>query len=86
MLQTANAVSADYDKIEGFFEDLNSYLHRLKIWELKVPPIPELKEIITEVFTSVLVLCGICAKYVKTKRIGNYHSYLILHGKVPKVR
>ena len=72
--QVANSVSADYDKIAGFFEDLNSYLNRLKILEHKVPPIPELRLALTEVLTSVLVLCGICAKYVKMKRIGNSTS------------
>ena len=68
-------MSADYDKISGFFEDLSVYLNRLKILEHQVPLIPELKEVLTEVFTTVLVLCGICAKYVKMKRIGNYQFY-----------
>lgn len=65
-----NSVSADYDKISGFFEDLDLYLHRLKILEKWVPPIPELEVALTEVLKSVLVLCGICAKYIKMKRIG----------------
>lgn len=83
-LQTANAVSADYDKIAGFFEDLDSYLSRLKILEHKIPPIAELKEALTEVFTSVLVLCGIWAKYVKMKRIGKYHYYFVLPRKLSR--
>ena len=67
-----NAVSADYDKIVGFFEDLDLYLNRLKILEKWVPSVPELEVTLAQVLTSVLVLCGICAKYVKTKRLGNY--------------
>jgi uncharacterized membrane protein YphA (DoxX/SURF4 family) len=70
--QVANAVSAGYDKITGFFEDLRSYLNQLKTLELDIPPVPELKVAIMEVLTSVLVLCGICAKYLKMKRIGSY--------------
>lgn len=70
--QTANAVSADYDKASGFFEELRSYLHRLKVLEHQVPPIPELHVVIIEVLTSVLVLCGICTKYIQTKRIGKH--------------
>ena len=68
-------MSADYDKISEIFEDLSEYLNRLKILEHQAPLIPELEEVLTEVFTSVLILCGICAKYVKMKRIGNYHFY-----------
>jgi len=65
-------VSADYDKITGFFEDLDLYLHRLKILEEDVPLLPELGVALAQVLASVLVLCGISAKYVKMKRIGNY--------------
>lgn len=35
-------MSADYDKVAGFFEDLRSYLSRLKILENNIPQIPEL--------------------------------------------
>jgi len=63
-------VSADYDKIHGLFEDLDMYLNRLKILERRVAPMPELQVALTEVLTSVLILCGICAKYIKMKRIG----------------
>jgi len=67
-------VSADYDKIVGFFEDLELYLNRLKILEKWVPPVPELELALTEVLTSVLILCGICAKYIKMKRVGKETS------------
>ncbi|TAQ84511.1 hypothetical protein B7494_g7175 [Chlorociboria aeruginascens] len=69
LIKAANSVSADYDKIVGFFEDLDLYLNRLKILEKWVPPVPELEVALTEVLTSVLVLCAICAKYIKMKRI-----------------
>ncbi|KAH9882828.1 hypothetical protein J1614_000194 [Plenodomus biglobosus] len=68
LISTASVVSADFDRIEEFFQDLSSYLTQLKVWEHNLPCIPELEEVITEVFTSVLVLCGICTKYVKMKR------------------
>ena len=69
-------MSADYDRIEEFFEHLNSYLCRLKIWESKLPPIPQLKEVIAEILTSVLLLCGICTKYMKTTRMGELNSFI----------
>jgi hypothetical protein len=68
--QAANSVSADYDMISGFFEELDLYLNRLKILEGWVPAIPELKTALAQVLTSVLVLCGVSAKYVKMKRFG----------------
>ncbi|KAK3994869.1 ankyrin repeat-containing domain protein [Cladorrhinum sp. PSN332] len=69
LISTANAVSADYDRVAGFFEDLKSYLHRLKVLEHKVAPFPALIVVITEVLTSILVLCGICTQYIQMKRI-----------------
>ena len=46
------------------------YLSRLKILEGWVPHVPELEAALTEVLKSVLILCGICAKYIKKNRIG----------------
>lgn len=69
LIKTTNAVSADYDKISGFFEDLKYYLQQLQVIDAYVQLIPQLKVALTEVFQSVLILCGICTKYSKTKRI-----------------
>ncbi|KAM5357250.1 hypothetical protein ACJZ2D_016458 [Fusarium nematophilum] len=69
LISVSKSVSADYDKVAGFFEDLRSYLFRLKILENNVPAIPELQVVLAEVFTSILVLCAICTKYIRTKRI-----------------
>jgi hypothetical protein len=71
--QTANSVSADYDKISGFFEELDMYLNRLKILEGWISPIPELKTVLAQVLTSVLVLCGVSAKYIKMNRLSKMH-------------
>ncbi|PGH21367.1 hypothetical protein AJ80_03284 [Polytolypa hystricis UAMH7299] len=69
LISATNSVSADYDKLIEFFEDLDLYLNRLKVLEKRISPIPELKAALVDVLTSVLVLCGISAKYIKTKRI-----------------
>jgi len=63
-------VSSDYDKVSSLFEELQSYLIRLKVLEGKVPPSPELVSIVTEILASVLVLLGFFTKYIQTKRIG----------------
>lgn len=75
------SVSADYDKIIEFFEDLDSYLSRLKVLEvdaMDMPTIPELKSVLIEVLISVLDLCGISAKYIKMKRIGKLNLHHLL--------
>ncbi len=70
--QSANTVSADYDKIAGIFEDLVSHLQRFKILEDRIPPLLELKVALARVLAALLVLCGICAKYVKMRRFGKH--------------
>ncbi|KAL7954774.1 ankyrin repeat-containing domain protein [Trichoderma compactum] len=69
LIKTANAVSADYDKISGFFEDLKYYLQQLQVIDVNVQLIPQLKVALTGVFESVLLLCGICTKYSTSNRI-----------------
>ncbi|KAL8367153.1 hypothetical protein RB599_010243 [Gaeumannomyces hyphopodioides] len=69
LIATANTVSSDYDKVSSLFEDLQSYLVRLKVLEGKVPPFPELVAIVTEILASVLVVLGVFTEYIQTKRI-----------------
>ena len=70
--QSVNTISADYDRIAGLFEDIASCLEGFKILEGCIPPIPELNLALARVLTSVLVLCGICAKYGKMSRFSKY--------------
>lgn len=69
--QTAKSVSTDYEKIADFFEDLDLYLKRLKVFEgHQIASIPEVGFALAEVLASVFVLCGICTKYTKMRRVG----------------
>jgi uncharacterized membrane protein YphA (DoxX/SURF4 family) len=68
-------MSADYDRVAEVFEDMGTYLHRLKVFEHRVPPVQEVKVVITEVLATILVLCGICTKYIQTKRMGMRSYY-----------
>lgn len=79
-------MSADYDKIVEVFVDLDLYLNRLKILEKQVRTIPELDVALAQVLASVLVLCGICAKYVKMKRLGNYTFSSLLLLKIVSLK
>ncbi|KAH7216441.1 hypothetical protein BKA60DRAFT_65836 [Fusarium oxysporum] len=69
LISVSKSVSADYDKLESFFEDLKSYLTCLSVLENNIPAVPELRAALTEVLISILVLCAICTRYMKTKRI-----------------
>ena len=71
--QIANAVSAGYDKLLEFFDELNSHLAQLKClntYTTSIPTIPELRAVLVEIFVVVLELCAIWAKYLQTSRIG----------------
>ncbi|KGO73285.1 hypothetical protein PITC_085840 [Penicillium italicum] len=66
---TANSVSADFDKIAAFFTNVEMYLERLKLVEGKLPLESGLERALVEVLKCVLVLCGICAKHIKKGRL-----------------
>ncbi|CAI7636162.1 unnamed protein product [Penicillium palitans] len=66
---TANSVSADFDKISAFFTNVEMYLERLKLIEGKLPPESGIECALVEVLKCVLVLCGICAKYIQKSRL-----------------
>lgn len=74
-------VSAGYDKVTEFFDESGRYLKQLKILETNVPPITELKTIITETLTLVLVPYRIFAKYSEGNRLVSTHyvNWLTVH-------
>ncbi|KAK8000508.1 hypothetical protein PG990_013108 [Apiospora arundinis] len=69
LIGSANAISADYDRLETFFGELQAELQSLKMLEGKISRVPEFETALTGVFTSVLVLCGIC-KWSQALRTG----------------
>ncbi|CAH0054414.1 unnamed protein product [Clonostachys solani] len=66
---TAKDVSNDYDKLTEFFQDVESYLQGIEIWETQVPSVPQLEHAINAVFGSVLILCGLYTRYISKKRV-----------------
>jgi hypothetical protein len=73
-------MSGDYDKIESFFDTLQMELKSMEILEYQLGTIPELEVALTEVFSSVLGLCGICVEYIRKKRIGTYAIPLLSYA------
>lgn len=61
-------VSADYDVVTAFFEDMNAFLQRITILESRLPNYPAYRNCLMDVFTSVLEMCGFATKYIQLRR------------------
>ncbi|KIX01404.1 uncharacterized protein Z518_09130 [Rhinocladiella mackenziei CBS 650.93] len=68
MLSACKQVSADYDVITAFFEDMNAFLQRITILESRLPKYPAYRNCLMDVFTSVLEMCGFATKYIELGR------------------
>ncbi|KAF5679594.1 hypothetical protein FHETE_759 [Fusarium heterosporum] len=76
LLQACRSVSADYDIIIVFFEDMNSFLTRITILETRLPQQKAYQNCLMEVFTSFLTLCGFAHKYIELGRFKKWISNL----------
>ncbi|KAJ4290854.1 hypothetical protein N0V90_010049 [Kalmusia sp. IMI 367209] len=68
MLSACKQVSADYDVVTAFFEDMNAFLQRITILESRLPSYPAYRNCLMDVFTSVLEMCGFATKYIQLRR------------------
>ncbi|RBR05593.1 hypothetical protein FVER53590_03304 [Fusarium verticillioides] len=76
MLQACRSVSADYDIVIVFFEDMNSFLGRITILEKRLPQVKAYQNCLMEVFTSLLTMCGFAHKYIELGRFKKWISNL----------
>ncbi|KAL7768437.1 hypothetical protein ACKLNR_002738 [Fusarium oxysporum f. sp. zingiberi] len=76
MLQACRSVSADYDIIIVFFEDMNSFLTRITILETRLPKYKAYQNCLMEVFNSLLTMCGFAHKYIELGRFKKWISNL----------
>ncbi|KAJ0132542.1 Uncharacterized protein HZ326_24373, partial [Fusarium oxysporum f. sp. albedinis] len=77
MLQACRAVSADYDMVIVFFDDMNSFLTRITILETRLPKYKAYQNCLMDVFTSFLTMCGIAHKYIELGRFKKWISSLL---------
>ncbi|EKG11466.1 hypothetical protein MPH_11481 [Macrophomina phaseolina MS6] len=68
MLSACKQVSADYDVVTAFFEDMNAFLQRITILESRLPSYPAYRNCLMDVFTAVLDMCGFATKYIELGR------------------
>ncbi|KAF3801822.1 hypothetical protein GCG54_00015042 [Colletotrichum gloeosporioides] len=71
------SVSADYDIVMVFFEDMNSFLQRIVILETRLPKYNAYQNCLMDVFMSFLTMCGFAHKYIEVGRFKNWISHLI---------
>lgn len=72
MLTACRQVSADYDIVVVFFEDMNAFLQRIVILETRMPKYKGFQNCLMDVFTSFLTMCGFAHKYIELGRFSMY--------------
>jgi hypothetical protein len=68
LFQASSDVSADLDKVAGFFDIMSSVLQKVSILEKKLPTVKAYKTVMTRVFSDLMILCGIATFYVANGR------------------
>ncbi|KAF4847889.1 hypothetical protein CGCSCA4_v005110 [Colletotrichum siamense] len=76
ILEACRSVSADYDIVIVFFEDMNSFLQRISILESRLPQKKAYQNCLMEVFTSLLSMCGFAHKYIELGRFKKWITNL----------
>ncbi|KAF5003633.1 hypothetical protein FDECE_9839 [Fusarium decemcellulare] len=77
MLGACRQVSADYDVVVVFFEDMNSFLARIVILETRMPKYKAYQNCLMDVFASFLTMCGYAHKYIELGRFKKWISNLL---------
>ncbi|PNP46550.1 hypothetical protein TGAMA5MH_02008 [Trichoderma gamsii] len=77
LLSACKQVSADYDVVVVFFEDMNSFLERVTILETRLPSHKAFQNCLMDVFTSFLTLTGYAHKYIELGRFKKWITNLI---------
>ncbi|KAI9151987.1 Short-chain dehydrogenase/reductase sthC [Paramyrothecium foliicola] len=77
VLQACRTVSADYDVVVVFFDDMNSFLQRIVILESRLPSHKAYQNCLMEVFSSFLKMCGFAHKYIELGRFKKWISNLL---------
>jgi hypothetical protein len=63
VFQTFRDVSADYDRVLGFYNAMGGFLDKISMLEKRSPKLGPFERCVRRVFSSMLTLCGIAAHY-----------------------
>ena len=62
-------MSADYNVVTAFFEDMNTFLQRVSILEARLPAYKAYQACLMDVFTSLLKMCAFAQKFIRQGRL-----------------
>ena len=62
-------MSADYDKIMGFFDFTHRFFDRLSMIEDKTPKQGPFQRCVARVFSGMLTICSVAQEYAEKKRL-----------------
>ncbi|KAL2847867.1 hypothetical protein BJY01DRAFT_163919 [Aspergillus pseudoustus] len=74
LLTACRQVSADYDVVTAFFEDMNSFLQRTSILQSRLPRYPAYLNCLMDVFTALLEMCGFATRYIE---LGRFKKWIV---------
>ncbi|PGH06953.1 hypothetical protein AJ80_08085 [Polytolypa hystricis UAMH7299] len=77
VMQSFASVSADYDKIMGFFDLTHRFFDRLSMIEDKTPQQAPFQRCVARVFSGMLTICSVAQEYAEKKRFKKWFSSLI---------
>ncbi|KAL6229198.1 hypothetical protein BDW75DRAFT_250013 [Aspergillus navahoensis] len=77
VMQTFATVSADYDKIMGFFDFTHRFLDRLSMIEDKTPQKKPFQCCVARVFSGMLIICSVAQEYAEKKRFKKWFRSLV---------
>ncbi|EEA22327.1 hypothetical protein EYB26_007587 [Talaromyces marneffei] len=77
VMQSFATVSADYDKIMGFFDFTHRFFDRLSMIENKTPQQKPFQRCVARVFSGMLTICSIAQEYAERKRFKKWFSSLM---------
>lgn len=77
VMQSFASVSADYDKIMGFFDFTHRFFDRLSMIEDKTPQQAPFQRCVARVFSGMLTICSVAQEYAGKKRLKKWFSSLI---------
>lgn len=76
-MNASKAVSEDYDMIVSFFDINHSFLERVSMLEGRMPDMWQFQKFLTNVFSSLLRLCGIARRYREKGRLSKWAKALV---------
>jgi len=77
VMQSFSVMSADYDKVMGFFDFTHRFFDRLSMIEDKTPKQGPFQRCVVRVFSGMLTICSVAQEYAEKKRLKKWFSNLM---------